>query len=181
MGETKTSIPGIFFPCGWWGGHFLPHPVARVISVITGEHFCSSSFTVKASWLNSLSSGLHQSKQLPNAASTKQNTCRLSRTSANLKKTDFPQGFLSDADGVFVQPSWEPTWKHVSLCIWSCITVVGATSKSRVGIPWLLTADREWQRQSGNVLSNDKEEPSLAHAIMQEDRWTPLELYNLQI
>lgn len=39
MGETKTSIPGIFFPCGWWGGHVLPHSVARVISVITGEHF----------------------------------------------------------------------------------------------------------------------------------------------
>lgn len=134
---------------------------------------------LKAFWLNSLSFGLCQSKQLPNLklllVNKQQNPCRPSRTSGNLQKTDFPQVLLSDADRVL---GWETTWKAR---LWPWRTVVGAASKSWVDIPAPLTAERERQRQSGNVLSNDGEDGAgPARALMQGDRWTPLELYNLQ-
>lgn len=54
--------------------------------------FCSSSFPVKASWLNSLSSGLHQSKQLPNAASI--NKAKHLQTEENKHKSE-RDGFSS--------------------------------------------------------------------------------------
>lgn len=167
----------------WWGEWFLPHPGARVISAITGEHVCPPPRAVrsylKAFWLNSLSFGLCQSKQLPNLklllVNKQQNPCRPSRTSGNLQKTDFPQALLSDADRVL---GWETTWKAR---LWPWRTVVGAASKRWVDIPAPLTAERERQRQSGNVLSNDGEDDAgPARALMQGDRWTPLELYNLQ-